>query len=82
MKNFFVLIWNWITSFFVKKEEPVEVEVKPPERKVEIIKKPKIKSIGFRAHVQHNNRKRTRGRIFQIVTVGNTSKIIHHSTIN
>jgi len=78
MKNLFRLIFDWFLSLFKKK---VKVEpVKKPILKETEPKKKKEKSfsIGFRARVQHNNRRTTDGRKRQIIKVGNTTKTIYH----
>ena len=67
-------IWNTIKKIGKpeKQERPID-----KEDHFAMIKH-KTKEIGFRSFRSHNNRKRTRGRIIQYVSVGHTSKPIYH----
>jgi hypothetical protein len=76
MKNiiaFFVSIWNF---FFGKKVvEPVKAEPKTLEQKMEEMEYRPKKRYQKRIVPSHNNRKKTRGRYFQVVPTG---RVIYH----
>lgn len=76
IKSFFL----FIVGLFRRKPPIIEEKHEQPliERKAPIVKPPKEQSIGYRKPHNGNNRRRTRGRNLQIITVGNTTKTIYH----
>ena len=67
--------WNWIKSLF-KHQKSGKVFI--PDNDPFAMIKHTTKSLGFRSHRRHNNRKVTKGRPVQYVTVNGISKPIYH----
>jgi hypothetical protein len=69
--NFF----SWLKSIFKKTEKQSRpIDNDDPYATI----KHKTREIGMRSYRTHNNRKRTRGRNIQYVTVGRVTKPIYH----
>lgn len=69
-------IFNWIKKVAKPEKEVRPIDFEDPYATIK--HKTKQRYIGMRSMRSHNNRKLTRGRYVQYVTVGKTSKPIYH----
>ena len=70
-------IWNWIKKVTTPEKQDRAIESDDPYATI----KHKTKTLGFRSYKGHNNRRRTKGRHIQYVTVGNHTKPIYHHAL-
>ena len=70
-----IRFWSWIKSLF--KHQRTEKVFVPDGDPYAMIKH-RTKTLGFRSHDSHNNRKRTKGRHIQYVEVNGMTKPIYH----
>lgn len=73
-----VKFFNWLKSIF-KTTETLDREIDKEDPYATI--KHKTQTLGFRHHRLHNNRKSTKGRNAQYVTVNGRTKPIYHTVI-
>jgi len=70
-------IFNWIKKVAKPEKQIREIDKEDQFAMIKL----KTKDLGFRHHKSHNNRKVTRGRRRQYVTIGKYSKPIFHSVV-
>lgn len=71
-------IWEAIKKIAKKEDKLVRpIDKEDPYATI----KHKTRSLGFRHHLRHNNRKRTRGRNIQYVVIDGVSKPIYHGAL-